>query len=113
MIVIAMPVGIEQIADRLARPLANLRDVSAGAGWQIAGIHDQYAGVADDDHRIPLRKMIGGILVLDEINALGELRYRALIAAGGICEQEQRDDQPDRQKRCAERNHGRAESSVN
>ena len=63
LIVIVMPVRIEQIADRLVRPLANFRNVFARAGRQITGINHQHADIADDDHRIPLGKMIRGILV--------------------------------------------------
>ena len=72
LIVVAVPVRVEQISDRLVRPLANLCDVFTRARRQITRVHDKDAGVADDHDGIALRKVIGRIRVPNFVDSVGK-----------------------------------------
>src|SRR5215471_18886709 len=69
--VIVMPMRVEQVANRLARPLADLGDVLACARWQITRVDYEHSRIADDDNRISLREMIRGVGMTNFVDAIG------------------------------------------
>ncbi len=77
-VVIVMEVRVEHERHRLVGPLPDLRDVLLGRGRQEASVHHEHLPVANDHRRVPARRSVMPVPMLNRIDALGQLRDLAL-----------------------------------
>ena len=73
-VVVLMPMGVDEVAHGLARPLADLRDVFPRGRDGGARVHHQDLALADDDGGVPVYPAGKGVLVTDLVDAIGQGR---------------------------------------